>query len=706
MVTKKIAAHGRCRGVTYQRVTRVKALVAYMLNPEKDSSEKAYMVNYMLRNGLGDTAAERLVHAGTRNLFARTMEGRKLELMALANAARRSPSPVDHWLLSFQRGESPPMKDIEEAVGVFLDHLGLGQQPCIFVVHGDTDNLHVHIAVSRYESEKDRMIAVNGYFYKEAAHQAVAIVVDRFKWKQEPNQRYQIESGKPVLSEKARIDKESGTKPIRGGAAASELRTGYKSAQRIAQETALPIMIAAGSWDELHRRLATEGLTYDLAGSNGAVIGVRGEMVRSSYVHRGLTPTSLEKRLGPFRERHKLMKTLPRDGERNRFEDALRADEYGKLRQPHEAWLAAERNRKALHREAMKRELTIRERVRLVALEQQRRSKSKPPIPPPNFESWLYSRNEGVLADRWRNRLNVDPLPSFSGGSRMNVQPSQIDAYHPFAIANGIRYAKSAKGPTAFLDRGNRIDVIDNRDDEAIIAALRLANLAFDGKVTVRGSAEFRARVCELALANGLAACLVDAGLVARQRAFSVPAGVKVIASQSGLRTEAPSVSDMQDVGARATQVALPCDREVSRAAIAMDERTAPARGESGGPTDAAETGTRDELFDSILRKPVREDVPNGARKDDGGAVIEPRDSGMQMPLGPDHVIGASKVTDSQDKRKTTDVQAGREAIAPAEPSKGPPPLVRSKGPPPLVRAKGPDKRGPTGPERSTGRGR
>ena len=196
MIVKRIPARQIGRDVTHERATHARRLIDYLRSPEKESAEKAYMVDYMIREGAADTIEERLFHIGSRGLVASSMEGQRLEMMALANAAKRSPNPVDHWLLSWPENELPTAEEIDKAVEMFLAHLCLDHQPCIYAAHGDTHNRHVHIAVNQYNSQTDRMIAINHGFNLEAAHQAVALIVEHFGWQAEPGQRYRIEDNK------------------------------------------------------------------------------------------------------------------------------------------------------------------------------------------------------------------------------------------------------------------------------------------------------------------------------------------------------------------------------------------------------------------------------------------------------------------------------------------------------------------------------
>ena len=142
---------------------------------------------------------------------------------------------------------------------------------------------------------------------------------------------------------------------------------------------------------------------------------------------------------------------------------------------------------------------------------------SKITRPPPDLQTFYYARGEGVFAERWPHRHRVADFPALQGTeSDKAVLPRQIKGYTGYPCADGVRYARGRDAPTAFLDRGPRIDVIAE-DETALLAALNLAVLKFDGKVSVSGSPAFRERMYALAKAHGLSEVLSDSDLVIRR---------------------------------------------------------------------------------------------------------------------------------------------------------------------------------------------
>lgn len=515
MIVKKIPARPAGRDATTERATHARNLVDYIRLPEKESAEKAYMINYMLTHKLGESEGERLFHIGARGFVSSTIEGQRAEMIAVAQHASRSPNPVDHWLLSWREDESPTPEQIDACVGIFLDHLGVGQQPCIYACHDDTHNRHVHIALNRYDPISRRMIEINDGFTLEAAHQAVALIVDRFGWQPERDARYQVVAGQPVLSASAMKRIEEAREPVVAKAAAYEARTGYRSAQRIAQEDALQRILVARSWAELHASLGQIGMTYDARGTNGVVIGIGEQKVSASRVDRSITRVRLERKLGPFEPRGAHVAVQLRGPDRNRLPDAIRAEEY---RAWWDSWNTAQANKRAATRARKAAGSSpMMDALRVAALSRLQNSANTVTRPPPDLESCYRIWGEEELLRRWRNRA------SRSRGARLNLEdsqlanpPDEIDGFRGYRCMDGVRYARARDAPTAFLDRGTQVEIISS-EDAALLGALRLAALK-SGKVTVSGTAAARDRIFELASANGLADALIDPDFIARRR--------------------------------------------------------------------------------------------------------------------------------------------------------------------------------------------
>jgi len=261
---------------------RVGGLADYVTAPERE-------------NGL-----EKCIHCEAENFLTGTLDAQKLEMIALSQEGVKSKDPIDHWVLSWHHDEHPTPQQAKQAVALFIDHCGLTGHQYLWGLHDDTENLHVHIAVNRVNPDTLKVIKINKGFDKEASQQAIALIEHAQGWRKEVNARYNIENGKPVLSEKGAIAKNYG-KPLEPGstAKAMELQTGEKSAERIGIESAAPIIKNAVSWKQLHADLAAIGIRYERDGS-GAKVYVGEIGIKASDVDRKASFGALQKRLGAY----------------------------------------------------------------------------------------------------------------------------------------------------------------------------------------------------------------------------------------------------------------------------------------------------------------------------------------------------------------------------------------------------------------------
>jgi hypothetical protein len=283
-------------------------------NPKKSGSkaERAggladYITAPERENGL-----EKCIHSEARNFLTEKYEAQKLEMIALSQEGVKSADPIDHWVLSWRSDEHPTPEQARQAVEIFIAHCGLNGHQYIWGLHDDTKNKHVHIEVNRVNPDTLKVMKINKGFDREASQQAIALIEHAQGWKQEAGARYDIENGKPVKREKDPIKQ---LEPS-NRAKVMELQTGEKSIERIAQETAAPIIASAKNWKQLHDELAEIGMRYEREGS-GAKVYIGDIGIKASDVDRKASFSAMQKRLGPYQPEHEINKNDYHDTSRN-----------------------------------------------------------------------------------------------------------------------------------------------------------------------------------------------------------------------------------------------------------------------------------------------------------------------------------------------------------------------------------------------------
>jgi hypothetical protein len=215
-----------------------------------------------------------------------------------------------------------------------------------------------------------------------------------------------------------------------------EAITGDKSAQRIAQERGHAIIQNAGSWPELHQKLAAVGLRFEKKGS-GAIIFVGETAVKASSVDRAFSMGKLCKRLGEFvpgdyagETEPAMPKIGPEPVSPAHLEDwkEYRAEcEKTPAQQPDspQPTIQAELKRrhklerKRLARRLAGKNLSVINHARHGLAMKQREERRAATVPRPrpgrrrqSFKAWLLAHGRNQQADRWRYRnRQFSPTP-------------------------------------------------------------------------------------------------------------------------------------------------------------------------------------------------------------------------------------------------------------------------------------------------------
>ena len=511
MIVKKIKprqADGKVPG----RAQYVRDLTDYMAAP--DEGEKL-----LLLGGLGFHSDDFVT--------------RQIEMMSLAHEAVRSDLPVQHWVMSWREGEQPTPEQVEEAVSILLEEMGLVGHQAMYALHQNTDNIHLHLAVSRVHPETEKVIKVNRGFDYEPAHRAIARIEHRQGWQPESNALFRVlEDGQVVKAERSKKSKEPARK-----ARDMEARTGERSGQRIAAEELAEIIKASSSWAELHGKLAERGARFETKGS-GAVILIGDTAVKASSAGRECSLSALKKRLGDFQPADASVSTTARKPEPI-CPDAKGWDDYIGARKDHYARKAREQAELRKRHDDERRALTEQQREQrhnvlqgdwkrkgevlnamrsVVASEQaktkaelrerQRRERETLAARFPawsDYEDWLalYFSTDDAADYRYRGHG-----PQLIEGDGDDVpQPRDIRAFMAEVQAGAVIYRRAAEGEgetgVSFVDRGRQIDVHAWRDEAAALAAMQLGVQKW-GKVRLTGNDDYKRMCVSLVVEHGI----------------------------------------------------------------------------------------------------------------------------------------------------------------------------------------------------------
>jgi relaxase-like protein/conjugative element/phage-associated large polyvalent protein/DNA relaxase TraI-like protein/DNA primase RepB-like protein len=506
----------------------VKKIATSPKSPPKSKAANVRALADYIAGPRAGGAGEKVEHRGALNLLNIDHACQVQEMIDLAETAKRSPNPVQHWILSWRENEQPTAAQADEAVRMFLGELGLAEHQALYALHRNTDIWHVHVAVNRVNPETEKLVTVNKGFDHEVAHRAIARIEQLQGWEPVSHPLYDVHPDGQI--ERARPRGEGERRPS-GRALDFEERAGERSAERIAIEDAAPLIRRARGWPELHAALAPKGMRFEKKGS-GALLWVGDQAVKASAAGRECSMSALQKRLGeympgpavttPRSVRRPLEPESPLAGmyaekRRKHYEERVAARAQNIDKQREEVRRVADRHRQeradifrgswkgkgallnalrstlAARQAAEKAELRDRHKLERAVL---RRDKGRFPSCP----EWL-SRFESHYDEEWRHR---ERRPSTLEGPKFDP-PAARDIRAFSAMIDGGRvhyYRAGSRDAPAFTDRGKTIDIHDSRRRENVLAALQLSAQKW-GTITVRGDERFKRTCVELAAEHG-----------------------------------------------------------------------------------------------------------------------------------------------------------------------------------------------------------
>lgn len=382
----------------------------------------------------------RLFHSGSKEFISDSLAGQKLEMMELSSCNPRSKNPINHYILSWRENERPSTEQIDRAVEILLDEMGMTGHQAIYCAHQDTDNIHVHIVLNRIDLVTEKAIEINKGFDFDPLHRAIARIEQSQGWQPKDRARYiALDTGEIIPREDPNKQRQPQQR-----AADFEQRTGEKSAQRIGIETLAPIIHQANDWQKLHEQLAELGAKYELKGG-GAIVRIGETVIKASSVDRTASLGTLQKRLGTYeppiegiqisqRQPEPLIENIPSGwAEYTQLRTNYHIDKSTDGDRFRERW--DEQNRQLAEQQKQQREellsgrwkgkgailnafrstlATDQKETRRILKQQQdleRQNLQEKYQPFPSFEDWQKLRGRPDLAEQWRYR-HGEPSPN------------------------------------------------------------------------------------------------------------------------------------------------------------------------------------------------------------------------------------------------------------------------------------------------------
>lgn len=207
-----------------------------------------------------------------------TAEWAAFEMTAVQNMNQRAQGDKTyHMILSFREDEKLKPETLRDLEGRVCQVLGFEEHQRVSVLHGDTDNLHLHICINKIHPER---LTMHEPYYD---HRTLA------KFCENMEREYRLERDNHQVKATAKTT----------AAKSMEIAGDLESLIGFVQRNCLEQLKKAQNWPEMHQTLATHGLELQPK-ANGFVIKSGELHIKASSVDRSLSRKHLETRLGMF----------------------------------------------------------------------------------------------------------------------------------------------------------------------------------------------------------------------------------------------------------------------------------------------------------------------------------------------------------------------------------------------------------------------
>ncbi|EHL31869.1 hypothetical protein LDG_6035 [Legionella drancourtii LLAP12] len=199
-------------------------------------------------------------------------------LATQARNQRASGDKTYHMLISFAPGENPSSQALQEIEDRVASLIGFKEHQRISVVHHDTDNLHIHVAINKIHPQTFNMIEP----YR--AYKTFAEVASKLE----------IELGLQITNHQTRKNRSENL------ADDMELHSGIESLINWMKRNCKEQIDAAQNWSNLHKILAKHHMRIQIRANGFIFCDEDGLTVKASSVSRNFSKERLESKLGEF----------------------------------------------------------------------------------------------------------------------------------------------------------------------------------------------------------------------------------------------------------------------------------------------------------------------------------------------------------------------------------------------------------------------
>lgn len=268
MIAKKVAMRA-------QRKSSMSELIDYLTDEQAKEGPEA-LVDYMTDE---QDNASRVGRVTITNCHATDPTWAAAEMRAVQAMNKRAVSDKTyHMIVSFREGEQPSAGQLQQIEERLCAALGFGEHQRISVVHHDTDNLHVHIAINKIHP---RSFKLHEPYYDHRTRSKVCAELEiEFNLQRDNHQAQKTQA--------------------EANAANLTARTGIGTLLEWIQQTCKADLEQAASWQDFHSVLRANDLQIRQRANGFVFVAPDGTRCKASSVSRKLSMPALLARLGPL----------------------------------------------------------------------------------------------------------------------------------------------------------------------------------------------------------------------------------------------------------------------------------------------------------------------------------------------------------------------------------------------------------------------
>jgi hypothetical protein len=434
-----------------------------------------------------------------------------------------------HLIVSFQEEEFPSKEVLDDIEHELLKAVGLEEHYRLFVTHKNTNNFHMHIAVSKIHPHTH--LIVDPYQDIPKLHKKAVELEEKYKLKKDTHPLpFEEVLKKENVHQEERDEEQSEVKKHKYRD--QEIHSGMKNLLTWIQEEVLEeikelIDTPQSDLKDLQELLAQYNLEIK-SRANGLVIGdkKRKLFVKASDVHRMLSKKSLEKRFGEFKRHETSSKVAKSFGKPK----SLLWESYQNLMERRKITKVDELELEKKSRLALRGSIGLKYKEQLYAIRDNPTLSSSQKY---EQRQTIYAHQKAELkelSERFSNKRKeihkTNRLFSYKeflleralGGdesalealrrTKMMFKPNENILRHPQGKINHkiweslkLQITKEGKavyrieGNGKIIDTGSYLKLTVEDNDRAILTSLQMAKEKFGERLDVQGSLEFKKRV-------------------------------------------------------------------------------------------------------------------------------------------------------------------------------------------------------------------